>query len=83
MSKIKVLYNDYVERDYHPTKALEELQAQLCSTISFKTYAAVEDRLNVALDQETEAAFTAGFRTALKLFCEAFNAEGRDHHAGI
>ena len=83
MSKIKVLYNDYVERDYQQTPALEKLQALLSSTIDHNTYAAIEDSMNVALDQETEAAFTAGFRTALKLFCEAFNAEGRDLHAGI
>ena len=83
MSKIKVLYNDYVERDYQPTQALEKLQAHLSTAISQKAYAGMEDIMNVAMDKETEAAFTAGFRTALKLFCEAFNAEGRDHHAGI
>lgn len=76
MSKIKVLYNAYVERDYQQTPALEKLQALLSSAIDHNTYAAIEDSMNVAFDQETEAAFAAGFRTALSLIGEAFSCHG-------
>lgn len=71
MSKIKTLYNEYIEKEYVSNQRMAEALDRVAEVLPKKEYDELEEAISSASDWETEEAFAAGFKTAIRLMREA------------
>ncbi len=68
---ISKFYDEYAKKGFE-NKEQDKAWEILEDVLSNKEFCAVEEMLTRAIDRESEAAFSAGFKTAMCLLTEVF-----------